>query len=183
MAPVGRPKKEEGHTRTVSPMPKELEELGKELVKYVKDNVKTILHIKEWYSIEKDFTYCQWKTFIQRKEFIPYYEKALSLIGKKYLDKDSNVRDSIAHRWHRIYFRDYLEDEDANADRKMEREMQLKRDAEERRSIPPGDSIVTDLISNVKLSYANEQLSKEIEALRAQIESKPKANNIVQPSE
>ena len=100
-----------GTPRTVSPPPEELNALGIEMVEFIKKNKSSILHISEWYSIEKSFTYNQWKTFIQRPEFIPHYEKALIIIGKKYLDKDSNVRDSIAHRWQHNYFRDFKESE------------------------------------------------------------------------
>ena len=90
--------------------------LGQEMVAYVIKNKKTILHLCEWYTIEKGFTYKEWKTFIQREEFIPYYEQALKIIGLKYVDKNSNVRDKISDRWQRIYFGDLREGEDQDAD-------------------------------------------------------------------
>jgi hypothetical protein len=90
--------------------------LGKEMVAFVKANNKTILHLSEWYTIEKGYTYNQWKTFIQRDEFIPYYEQALKIVGLKYVSKNSNVRDSISQRWQRIYFDDLREKEDSDAD-------------------------------------------------------------------
>lgn len=90
-------------------------EMGKEMVDYVKKNKKTILHLSEWYTIEKGFTYNEWKTFIARAEFVPYYEQALKIIGLKYVDKSSNIRDSISQRWQRIYFADLREGEDADA--------------------------------------------------------------------
>jgi hypothetical protein len=90
--------------------------LGKEMVDFVKQNQKTILHLCEWYTIEKGYTYNEWKTFIQREEFIPYYEQALKIVGLKYVAKNSNVRDSISQRWQRVYFGDLKELEDKDAD-------------------------------------------------------------------
>jgi hypothetical protein len=107
--PAGRP-------RDVSFSENEMIQLGKEMVEYVKENQKTILHLSEWYTIEKGFIYNEWKTFIQRKEFIPYYEQALKIVGLKYVSKNSNVRDSISQRWQRIYFGDLRESEDTDAD-------------------------------------------------------------------
>lgn len=89
--------------------------MGEEMVDYVKANKKTILHLSEWYTIEKGFTYNEWKNFIKMSEFVPYYEKALRIIGLKYVDKNSNVRDGISQRWQRIYFGDLREQEDIDA--------------------------------------------------------------------
>ena len=105
-----------GRPRTVSFSEEEMIALGEEMVAFVKKNKKTILHLCEWYTIEKGFIYREWKTFIQRAEFIPYYEQALKIIGLKYVDKSSNVRDGISNRWQRIYFDDLREREDVEAD-------------------------------------------------------------------
>lgn len=105
-----------GRPRTVSFDEKQMIALGKEMVAFVKANQKTILHLCEWYTIEKGYTYSEWKTFIQREEFIPYYEQALKIVGLKYVSKNSNVRDSISQRWQRIYFGDLREREDADAE-------------------------------------------------------------------
>lgn len=107
--PAGRP-------RTVSFSEKEMRKLGEEMVAFVNKNKKTILHLCEWYTIEKGFTYNQWKTFIQKEEFIPYYEQALRIVGLKYVDKNSNVRDGISQRWQRLYFGDLREIEDRDAE-------------------------------------------------------------------
>lgn len=95
---------------------KEMIELGKEMVAYVKKNKKTILHLSEWYTIEKGYTYNEWKNFIAKAEFFPYYEQALKIVGLKYVDKSSNVRDGISNRWQRLYFGDLREQEDQEAD-------------------------------------------------------------------
>lgn len=107
--PAGRP-------RTISFSPDQMVELGKEMIEHVKKHKKTILHLCEWYTIEKGFTYKEWKTFIQREEFIPYYEAALKIVGLKYVDKTSNIRDKISDRWQRVYFPDLKEQEDRDAD-------------------------------------------------------------------
>src|SRR5215469_1047001 len=101
---------------TVSFSNPEMIKLGKEMVAFVKKNKKDILHLSEWYTIEKGFTYNQWKCFLQIQDFLPYYEQALKIIGLKYVSKNSNVRDSISQRWQRIYFGDLKDQEDADAE-------------------------------------------------------------------
>jgi len=105
-----------GRPRVTSFTEEEMIALGEEMVAYVKENQKTILHLSEWYTIEKGFIYAEWKAFIQKPEFLPYYEQALKIVGLKYVSKNSNVRDSISQRWQRIYFRDLKEGEDDDAD-------------------------------------------------------------------
>ena len=118
-----------GAPRTVSLSEIEMIVLGKEMVNFVRYNQKTILHLSEWYTIEKGYTYNQWKTFIQREEFIPYYQQALKMVGLKYLDKKSNVRDSISQRWQRLYFGDLREIEDSDAnDNELRKASALKRE-------------------------------------------------------
>jgi hypothetical protein len=114
---VGKPEKAKhagGCPRSISPPPNDMIELGKEMIQWLNENPGT-LHLSEWYTIHKGYIYKQWKTFIQKEEFIPYYEQALRIVGKKYLDKTSNVRDSISHRWQRVYFKDVKEEEDETA--------------------------------------------------------------------
>ena len=98
-----------GTPRTVSPPKEEMIKLGKELVQWVKDNDP--LHISCWYSIEKEISDKDWRTYQIRPEFVVYYERAQKIIGMKYLDKRSNVRDGISHRWMRTYFKDFKSEE------------------------------------------------------------------------
>lgn len=114
--------------RTVSLPPEEMIELGKEMVAWVRQRKDTILHLSEWYTIEKMFTYNQWKTFIACEEFFPYYEQALKIVGLKYLDKNSNVRDGISQRWQRSYFQDLTERE--NEDMKFESSLKMQEAAQ-----------------------------------------------------
>lgn len=102
-----------GRPRTTSFSPEEMIELGKEMVAWVEENEP--LHLKQWYSIEKMFLYEEWKAFIRKPEFVPYYEQALSLVSLQYLDKNSTIRDSIANRFLRVYFKDAKESEDEEA--------------------------------------------------------------------
>jgi hypothetical protein len=111
--PAGRP-------RTTSFDPAEMIALGEEMILWIKAR-PDILHLSEWYTIEKGFIYKEWKAFIQMPEFLPYYEKALKLVGLKYLDKESRVRDGISHRWMRVYFPDLREEEEATKDADSER--------------------------------------------------------------
>lgn len=102
-----------GRPRTVSFEPEEMVKLGEEMIEWLYAHPET-LHLCEWYSIHKMFTYKQWDAMQQRAEFVPYYERALSIVGLKYLNKDSKVRDGISQRWQRVYFKDlkYQEDQD-----------------------------------------------------------------------
>lgn len=114
-----------GAPRTTSLSPPEMELLGQEMVAWVKQNEDTILHLSEWYTIEKMFTYNQWKVFIKCKEFFPYYELALKIVGKKYLNKDSQVNPSISQRWQRVYFKDLRDSEDEDAALELQRKKEL----------------------------------------------------------
>lgn len=107
--PAGRP-------RTTSFTENEMIQLGEEMLAWVKKHKKTILHLSEWYTIEKGFIYNEWKQFITKPEFHPYYEQALKIVGSRYLDKTSNVRENIAPRWQRVYFKDIRESEDEDLD-------------------------------------------------------------------
>lgn len=95
--PAGRP-------RTISLSPSEMIKLGKEMVKWVTENDP--LHLSQFYCILKGYTDAEWDTMHVCQEFFPYYEQALKIIGIKYLDKNSNVRDGISQRWQTVYFKD-----------------------------------------------------------------------------
>lgn len=104
----------------------EMIKLGEEMIEWIK-NHPNILHLSEWYTIEKGFIYNEWKCFIQRSEFIPFYEIALKLVGRKYLDKTSNVRESQAQRWSKVYFKDYYEHEAQVNQEQLDRELEHKK--------------------------------------------------------
>lgn len=114
-----------GRPREVSLPPEEMIELGKEMIDWVKLNKP--LHISEFYSLEKELLYSEWETMIKRPEFVRYYERAMQLIGKQYLDKNSNVREGASQRWQRVYFKDLKREEDEKEDRKLEKEFEFKK--------------------------------------------------------
>jgi hypothetical protein len=103
--PVGRP-------RTVSLPPAEMEVLGSEMVKWVSQHQP--LHLSEWYTIHRGYTYSEFKSMVDCPEFSPYYERALKIIAARYLNGD--VHPSIAQRWLRVYFKDLREEEDSTKD-------------------------------------------------------------------
>lgn len=140
--------------RTVSLKPEEMIALGEEMIKWVKANEGTILHLSEWYTIEKGYIYNEWKQFISKEEFHPYYERCLRIIGKRYLDKDSNIRENASQRFLRSYFADLREREDKEADERVERESKIKTD------IPP-------LTNIIDLENENMMLKAEIEKLKS----------------
>lgn len=103
-----------GRPRTTSFSPAEMIELGEEMIQWLRERPET-LHLSQWYTIEKMFLYNEWKQFITKPEFRPYYEQGLKLVGVNYLNKDSKVRDGISQRWQRVYFKDLREEEDETA--------------------------------------------------------------------
>ena len=120
-----------GRPRTVSPSDEELEALGQQMVDFVSDEANNVLHLTEWWSTHMFFEEKVWDTICRRQIFVPYYDKALRIIGKKYLDKGSNVRDSISHRWLRHYFKDLKRSEDDEFKFKEETKAKLAKEVAE----------------------------------------------------
>jgi hypothetical protein len=108
-----------GRPRTVSFEPEEMILLGEEMLKWVKENDP--IHLSMWYYGVKYFLYEEWETMIKRPEFVGYYERAMSIIGYKYLKKDSPIEPSLKQRWARVYFKDLRKQEDFDADAQAKR--------------------------------------------------------------
>jgi hypothetical protein len=98
--------------------------LGEEMIEWVKKH--NPIHLSKWYCIEKDFTDKEWDAMQQMPEFLPYYKKALKLVGYKYLEKNSDVEPSLKHRWQRVYFKDLRQQEDADADAEVKRKKDIE---------------------------------------------------------
>jgi hypothetical protein len=113
-----------GAPRTTSPEPETMVALGKEMIAWIEAH-PDILHLSQWYTIEKMFTYNEWKVMKDKPEFHPYYEKALKMVGLKYLDRDSNVREGVSQRWQRVYFKDLREEEEETKDADTERKKKV----------------------------------------------------------
>jgi len=105
--PAGRP-------RTVSLEPHEMIKLGEEMIDWVQENDP--IHLSQWYCILKGYTDKEWDTMHVAPEFFPYYEKALKLVGYKYLLKESPIESNLKQRWQRVYFKDLTKQEDADLD-------------------------------------------------------------------
>ena len=101
-----------GCPRTVSPPPEQLKALGQEMVEWFETTKVDYLHVSDWYCLHKGFTDKAWETMTDRAEFVPYYNKALKLVGRKYLAKDSPIEPSLKQRWQRVYFKDLRKEED-----------------------------------------------------------------------
>jgi hypothetical protein len=104
-----------GRPRTVSLPPEDMIALGEEMIKWVK--LHDPYHLSQWYCGEKSIPFSDWETMRKRFEFVTYYEKAMLLIGAKYIRKDSEIEPSLKHRFLRLYFKDlrHQEDNDAKA--------------------------------------------------------------------
>lgn len=112
-----------GRPRITSLPPEEMIELGKEMIEFVSDRKNKVLHISEWYCINKGFLEAEFKKFIEKEEFRPYYEKAMRMISKRYLD--GTINPSIAQRWQRLYFSDLRDQENSDLDRAAERSKEI----------------------------------------------------------
>jgi len=112
----GHPSYGGGRPRTAIPSKEELIELGEDLVRWAsaphKKGEPLRLRYCEWYT-EKGFVRKQWKEFFDKEEFSTYYERAQSILARKYID--GTVNQSIAHRYLRIYDPDVKEEEDQTA--------------------------------------------------------------------
>lgn len=113
-----------GRPRTVSLAPRDMEILGQEMIIWIKLN--NPLHISEFYSTYKQILFNTWDTMIKRPEFVPYYEQAMLMIGKQYLDRNSNVREGASQRWQRVYFKDLALEEDTRAQRLVDKDTDAK---------------------------------------------------------
>jgi hypothetical protein len=109
--------------RLISPPPDDMEAMGREMIQWLDENQP--FHLSEWYTIEKGYTYNQWKQFLQCKEFLPYYEIALKMVGKGYLN--GKVDKSLSQRWQRVYFKDLREEENETMLEKLDAELEHKK--------------------------------------------------------
>lgn len=145
-----------GAPRTVSFSEDEMVLLGQEMVEWCL--VNDPLHLSQWYTIHKGYTYKEWKTFLHKEEFIPYYEKALKIVGIKYLNGESKkVKDGISQRWLRVYFKDLKEEEDEDLNSKVIREKELMDHAQKLKQ--EDTKVISDDVLN-SFNQLSEQIAK-----------------------
>ena len=106
----------------------EIDSLGKEMMQWIKkvDKDNSVVHLSQFYCEIKDISYSQWKSLIQRKTFIPYYEKALLWMGRKIM-MNKNLRESYGNRFLGIYFAEIREYERDKSREKIQDELELKK--------------------------------------------------------
>ncbi len=153
-----------GAPRTVSFSEDEMIALGEEMVNWVLENDP--IHLSMWYSINKNFTDKQWDTFQQRREFVPYYEKALKLVGFNYLSKSSDVEPSLKQRWQRVYFKDIKHQEDEDLKFKVREEIKAKQEFAVASQVSPNQNTLDkdDLIlrQQAEISELKQKISNAV---------------------
>ena len=78
--------------------------LGKELALWATEETEEFRCLfQQWYSIKKGILRKEWKTLIQRPEFVPYYEIAQAALAIKCLD--GSMKEGFGHRYLRLYDR------------------------------------------------------------------------------
>lgn len=95
--------------RTVCPPDDELGKLGEELLSWACASPEH-LFMGQFYSVEKHILRKDWKSIVQNPLFLPYYEEAQMILGYKHAT--GALKDSIAHRFLRLYHHDVKSDED-----------------------------------------------------------------------
>lgn len=137
-----------GRPREVSPPYEEMILLGEEMIKWVIENDP--YHLSQWYCGEKGIIFSTWETMRKRPEFVTYYEKAMLIIGKKYLAKDSIIEPSLKHRFLRLYFKDLRKQENEDLDAEALRSAKAKLD-----------------VQNEDMQYMKQRFDKDMDQIRS----------------
>lgn len=106
----------------------ELEALGKEMLQWIEDKEddEKIVHLSQFYIKVKDMCRSEWRSIRQRAAFLPYYEKALELLGCKMIT-NSKLPQSYGNRFLPVYFSDVRESEREIAKEKVQDEIDIKK--------------------------------------------------------
>ena len=143
-----------GRPRTTTPPPSDMIALGEEMIEFVSNPKNKVLSLSEFYTGIKGYTYNDWKIMYVAPEFAPYYERALRIIGKRYLD--GTVNPSIAQRYLRRYDAELREQEDADMKAKVELEKDAKK--EESKTALEGMAKVFDQIQKAREELSNREV-------------------------
>lgn len=123
-----------GRPRTTSPTPEECIELGEDLVKWAteptqKNDWRCLF--QQWYSIKMGILRKDWKSLIQKPEFVPYYEMAQAALSVKCVN--GTMKDGFGQRYIRLYDRDLVEAENEQA--KIDAELRKQSDADQHQKV------------------------------------------------
>lgn len=148
-----------GRPRSTTPPPKEVIELGKEMVEwFLTEPVRKKFHFKQWYSIEKKMLKAQWDNLCAVQEFNAYYEQAQAIISQRYMD--GSINPGIAQRFLRLYFPELKKDEDDKAKTRLDYEYELKKQISIAAQTPPNDDKIDDMIESLKALKSQKKKDK-----------------------
>ncbi len=122
--------------------------LGKELLDWL-DDQKEFWHLSDWYYGVKKMLYTQWKSIIQRPEFLPYYKTAVKKMGTLMM-KNKDMPTAYGSRFLAIYFEEVRELEKLVKFETIDHEAAVKADAESKKGVPPNDNSLDKLIDALK---------------------------------
>jgi len=126
----------------------EVIELGKELVKWVRDRYKSSdlpFHLTEWYFIEKELSYEEWDGIRKRVHFLQYYNTALDMMAL-FTQKNEKLSTAYGSRFLGIYSKDLRQHEKDVSFEKIDHEAEVKAKADIGKQIAPNDDKLERLI-------------------------------------
>ncbi len=155
-----------GRLRTTTPEDPELIKLGQELVKWATDEKTDELRCRfsQWYSLIKGITHNEWDLMLQKPVFRGYYEKAQTALAQKYVD--GSVKDSIGHRFLRIYSPEVKHQENQDKEDDLERELEIKKKLIDHQSAKENKNL-SPIQDQIDLRHENMLLKAELESLKA----------------
>lgn len=104
--------------RTAVPEKEELIKLGQELLQWATEEIDAKerpyrFRFCHWYSLKKGILDKEWELMVQKEEFKVYYESARVALSLRLTD--GTIKDSLAHRFLRIYCPEVKREEDETA--------------------------------------------------------------------
>lgn len=129
-----------GRPRTAD-LPEDCTNLGMDFVQWALQPDSLLLC--EFYSL-RYIKRKEWKTLIQREEFLPYYNYGRALLAKKAIN--GTMEKSFGQRYIRLYDRDLAEEEDETARYNAE----LKRQSEQANLDTATLQAVTQVLQHIK---------------------------------
>lgn len=146
-------------------------QLGEELLAWMREvdslpekQRNKIVHLSQWFSEIKGISRTQWQSIIIRDCFKNYNERAQMWMGTRMI-LNSDLPTAYGCRFQKIYFKDVATQEREDVEHKIDYEISKKITLESNRSIPPNDTTLTDLLSEIK------QLKDKVNATQSETNS------------